>query len=364
MKVALLDSTIREGEQSPNVSFSVEQKIEIVKALDDFGVEFIELGHPAVSPDIREAIANISEIKTRAKKVIHCRAMRSDIDLAISLNIPWIGIFFGTSDLSLKHKFGIDRQSALVRIADAITYAKDFGINIRFTAEDACRTDISFLIEVARLAETSGADRFSIADTVGALTPDKTNDLIKTMKNEISIPIHFHGHNDLGMATANTIAAATAGAEVVDVSINGIGERCGIASLAEVAVILKTQFNIDNDWDLSALIPISRMIEGWSGISNRLNQPIIGANAFTHKSGLHTRAVLKDPRSYEVIPPEIVNQERKIIIDKFTGKEVVADRLAELNIPPTERMVDSITRQIKSRPKAEPITDMELLNLI
>lgn len=364
MKVALLDTTLREGEQSPGVSFTLPQKLEMVNALDDFGVEFIEVGHPAVSPDIKDAIEAIAKVDTRAQKVIHCRATRPDIDQALSFNIPWIGIFFGTSDLSLKHKFGIDRPTALVRIADAITYAKSLGAQIRFTAEDASRTDISFLIEVAQLAERSGADRFSIADTVGILTPDKTAQLIRVIKNEISIPIQFHGHNDLGMATANAVAAASAGAAVVDVSINGVGERCGIAALAEVAVILKTQYHVENDWNLSALRPMSRMIERWTGISNRLNQPIVGDYAFTHKSGLHTRAVLKEPKSYEAFPPEVVNQERKVVIDKFTGKEAVADRLTQLDIPTTDSMVESITQRIKSNPKSEPISDLELINFI
>ncbi len=364
MQIKLLDTTLREGEQTPGVSFTVNEKIKIVKALDDFGVDFIELGHPAVSPDIRDAVGQIAAMETRSEKLIHSRATRSDIEDAISFGVPWIGIFFGTSDLSLEHKFGIDKQSALLRIADAITYAKSLGVNIRFTAEDASRTDMAFLVDVAQIAERSGADRFSVADTVGALIPEKTTNLISKMKNEISIPIHFHGHNDLGLATANAIAAANAGAEVVDVSINGIGERCGIASLAEVSVILKTQYNVANDWNLSLLIQLSRMMEEKSGISNRLNQPIVGPHAFTHKSGLHTRAVLKDPKSYEVIPPDIVNQERKIIIDKYTGKEAVADRLSQLNIPSTEPMVESITDQIKSNPKSDPITDLELINFI
>ena len=223
---------------------------------------------------------------------------------------------------------------------------------------------MDFLLEVAQLAEQSGADRFSIADTVGALTPDRTAKLVKHVKNSISIPIHFHCHNDMGMATANAITAASAGAEVIDVSINGIGERCGIASLAEVALIFKSQFKVSNNWALSDLLPLSRMIERWSGITNRLNQPIVGNHAFTHKSGLHTRSVLKEPETYEFVSPEIIAQERKIIIDKFTGKEAVADRLKKLNISYSKELVTTITDRIKENPKADPITDYELRCLI
>ncbi len=243
MKIALLDSTIREGEQSPNVTFSIEQKIEIVKALDDFGVEFIEIGHPTVSPDIREAVSQIASMETRAEKLIHGRATRSDIDDAVSFGVPWVGIFFGTSDLSLEYKFGIDQSTALKRIVEAVEYAKNQGVKLRFTAEDATRTSLPFLIEVAQAVQAAGADRFSIADTVGTLTPEKTTSLIKSIKDSIDIKVHIHCHNDFGLATANATAALIAGAEVADVTINGLGERSGIVPLAEIAVLLKQKYN-------------------------------------------------------------------------------------------------------------------------
>ncbi|MEA1882529.1 MAG: 2-isopropylmalate synthase [Candidatus Marinimicrobia bacterium] len=362
MKVALLDSTLREGEQSPNVSFTLDQKINIVKSLDAFGVEFIEIGHPAVSDDVKDAISVISALETRAEKVIHCRALRSDIDEAVSFGVPWVGIFFGTSDLSLKHKFGIDRITAKKQIIDAVTYAKDQGIKLRFSAEDATRTNIHFLIEVAQAVEKAGADRFSIADTVGMLTPEKTSILINFVSDAINIPIHIHCHNDLGLATANSIVALRAGAQVADVVINGLGERSGIASLAEVAAILKIHYNVDNNWDLSVLTNLSKELESNSGIPNRLNQPIVGKYAFTHKSGLHTRAVIKAPETYEGFPPELVKQKREILLDKFTGKAAVADRLAFLNIEYSKFELDRITTRIKSNSKSSSISDKELLN--
>ena len=233
-------------------------------------------------------------------------------------------MFFGTSDLSLKYKFGIDRPTAMARIIDAIFYAKDKGVKLRFTAEDATRTDLPFLIELAQAVEEAGADRFSIADTVGILTPDRTSRIIKAMKKAISIPIHIHCHNDLGLATANSLTGLLAGADVADVSINGLGERSGIANLAEMAVILKTQYHVQNVWDLSKLKTLSKTVEKIAQFPNRLNQPIVGKFAFTHKSGLHTRAVLKEPKTYELFDPKLVNQKRRILIDKFTGKAAVA----------------------------------------
>tara|TARA_B110001454_G_scaffold181290_1_gene175290 strand:+ start:390 stop:1484 length:1095 start_codon:yes stop_codon:yes gene_type:complete len=364
MKVALLDSTLREGEQSPNVSFTTVQKIKIVNALDAFGVEYIEIGHPAVSVDIKKSISKISKLETRAEKVIHSRALKSDIDDALSLDATWIGIFFGTSDISLKYKFGIDRQSALNKIKYAVNYAKDNNVKIRFTAEDATRTDLSFLIEVAQIAEEAGADRFSIADTVGILTPDKTSVLVEKITDAINIPVHIHCHNDLGMATANSIIALKAGAKVADVSINGLGERSGIASLAEVAMILKLHFDVINAWDLSALIRLSDELALISGIPNRLNQPIVGKYAFTHKAGLHTKAVLKSPNSYEGYPPEMINQNREILLDKFTGKDAVADRLNKLNFHYSSLELDKITSNIKSDKSSKALSDIELLKFV
>ena len=364
MKVALLDSTLREGEQSPYVSFTVDQKIKIVKALDSFGVEFIEIGHPVVSNDINQSISKISAIDTKAEKLIHSRVLRSDIDNALSFGVPWIGMFFGTSDLSLEYKFGIDRPTAMARIIDAIFYVKDKGVKLRFTAEDATRTDLPFLIELAQAVEEAGADRFSIADTVGILTPDRTSRIIKAMKKAISIPIHIHCHNDLGLATANSLTGLLAGADVADVSINGLGERSGIANLAEMAVILKTQYHVQNVWDLSKLKTLSKTVEKIVQFPNRLNQPIVGKFAFTHKSGLHTRAVLKEPKTYELFDPKLVNQKRKILIDKFTGKAAVAHRLDQLEINYSQETLDRITAKVKMNSNSDPVSDFELLNYI
>ena len=322
-KIELLDTTLREGEQSANVSFTVDQKIEILKSLDEFGVEFIEIGHPIVSPDVHDAVQKISQIETKASKLIHSRAMKDDIDLAHSFNIEWIGIFFGTSDLSLKYKFGIDRTEAIKKIIDSVKYAKDKGMKLRFTAEDATRTNIDYLIEVAQAVSDAGADRFSIADTVGILTPEKTTNLVSKIVENITVPVHIHCHNDFGLAVANSVSALLSGAQVADVTINGIGERSGITSLAEIALLLKTQYNFENNWDLSKIYKLSKKVERMSGIFNSENKPIVGINAFTHKAGLHSRAVIKDPRTYEAFDPIVALDHVK------NGKNVFIDYTAE-----------------------------------
>ena len=362
-KIELLDTTLREGEQSANVSFTVDQKIEILKSLDEFGVEFIEIGHPIVSPDVHDAVQKISRIETKANKLIHSRAMKEDIDLAHSFDIEWIGIFFGTSDLSLKYKFGINKSEAIKKIIDSVKYAKDKGIKLRFTAEDATRTNIDYLIEVAQSVSDAGADRFSIADTVGILTPEKTTNLVSKIVENIDIPVHIHCHNDFGLAVANSVSGLLSGAQVADVTINGIGERSGIASLAEIALLLKTQYNSENNWDLSKIYKLSKKVERMSGIFNSENKPIVGINAFTHKAGLHSRAVIKDPRTYEAFDPKIIDRSRDISIDKYSGIDALAFRLKSLNVPHNKEQLFEILKVIKSHPEKRKFNDLEILEL-
>lgn len=363
MNVELLDTTLREGEQTANVSFSVEQKVEIAKLLDAFGVEFIELGHPAVSPDVRAAVERLARLELRAHKLVHARALPADIDDAARVGVPWVGMFFGTSPLSLEHKFGIGPQEALVRIRDAIRYAKDRGLKVRFTAEDATRTELDFLLEVAQVAEEAGADRFSIPDTVGTLHPEATGALVRAVCERVRIPVHVHCHNDYGLAAANTLAGLAAGARLADVTVNGLGERSGIAALAEVALALKMLYRVDNPWKLELLPELSRAVERASGVFNSENRPVVGLYAFTHKAGLHTRAVLKDPRTYEAFPPELVRRHREITIDKYTGRDAVAARLREMNVPFEPDQLEEIVRIIKSRPQKRRFSDVDLLEV-
>jgi 2-isopropylmalate synthase len=195
-KIEILDSTLREGEQTPGVSFTIKQKVTIAKLLDDFGVDFIELGHPAVSPDVYAAVETLNDLDLKVKKMAHGRASKSDINDATSIGVEWMGMFFGTSPLSLKHKFNVSKKEALEQIQTTVKYGKDKGLKLRFTAEDASRTEFDFLVQVGKLVQESGADRYSLADTVGCLTPTKTKELIGRIVTELDIPIHVHCDNE------------------------------------------------------------------------------------------------------------------------------------------------------------------------
>ncbi len=360
--IEILDSTLREGEQTPGVSFSVREKIILAKKLDLFGVDFIELGHPAVSSDVYEAVEMLNDLDLNAKKMVHGRAMKSDINDALAIGVRWIGIFYGTSPISLKHKFNIDQKTALNRIESAIKYAKDKGLKLRFTAEDASRTDIHFLIKIGQLAQSSGADRYSIADTVGCLTPTKTKRLVKDIVKELEIPLHIHCHNDYGMATANALSALESGAQCVDVSVNGLGERCGLSSLAEVVTSLINLYKVNGNWDLGLIPDLTKLVTSFSDSEFQDNQPLVGKNAFTHKSGLHVKAVLNNPQSYESIHPSLVNRTRKLVIDKYTGRAAILNKFNSLGINLSKQDVAIIIKHIKSNPDKVYWSDDELIS--
>ena len=361
-KIEILDSTLREGEQTPGVSFTLDQKIGLAKRLDAFGVDFIELGHPAVSPDVYEAVDALNGLELNAKKMAHGRAAKSDINDAVAIGVPWMGIFFGTSPISLKHKFNVDRKTALTCIETAVKYGKDKGLNLRFTAEDASRTDIDFLVQLGQLVQSCGADRFSLADTVGCLTPSKTKELVGRITSELDIPVHVHCHNDFGMATANALSALEAGTQCVDVAVNGLGERCGLPPLAEVITALVNLYKVNGDWELRIIPELSNLVTNFSKLSAGDNQPVTGKNAFSHKAGLHVKAMVKDPRSYEAMSPESLNRTRTFVIDKYTGKAAIENKFESLGINLKNQDVDTILNLIKSHPEKVNWTDKELIS--
>jgi 2-isopropylmalate synthase len=362
-KIEILDSTLREGEQTPGVSFTVDQKIRMAKQLDAFGVDFIELGHPAVSPDVYEAVDALNDLNLNAKKMAHGRALISDIDDALNIGVDWMGIFFGTSDLSLKYKFNVTKLEALLRIETAVKYGKDKGLKLRFTAEDASRTDLNFLIQVGQMVQESGADRFSLADTVGCLTPTKMKVLVSRIVSELDIPIHVHCHNDFGMATANAVSALEAGAQCVDVAVNGLGERCGLPPLAEVVTALTHIYKVNGIWNLKMIPELTELVDMFSKLDSNANRPIIGKNAFTHKAGLHVKAVVKEPTSYEAISPESLNRKRHLVIDKYSGKSALNNRLLEIGFIVSEKELDNLLKKIKATPIMVNWGDEDIISL-
>ena len=318
-RIRILDSTLREGEQHPGVSFTIKQRIQIAWMLDYFGVDQIEIS-PIISNDHAEATKTIIKQGLSADIVAHGRALKEDIDVSLKCDATWVAAYLGISDIHLKDKLRISRDEALDRAVKTVEYAKSHGLKIRFTVEDGCRADPQFLIKVCKAIEEAGVDRISLPDTVGVLRPIGMYNFVKRVRSEVNVPLDAHVHNDIGFALANAFAACDAGADQIHTTIDGIGERTGIPSLAETAVALAYLYKSPNDFRLDMLVDLSRLIEQYTTIKPYDSKPIVGESAYKHKAGTHLAAILRNPAAYEPIPPRTVGQTRKVVFGELAGK--------------------------------------------
>jgi len=368
VRFGVLDSTLREGEQTPGVVFTVDQKIEIARMLDSIGVDMIEAGHPTVAPDVREAVRRIVGLKRegviRAEVVAHSRALRRDIEDAAELEPDRVAIFYGVSDLHLRYKHRVTREEALSIIGEAVEYARQHGVRVRFTAEDATRADLGFLVEVAKTVYEAGADRLSIADTVGAATPPVMRRIVETIRASVpGLELDAHCHNDLGLALANSLAAVEGGASIVHVTVNGLGERTGITWLQQLAAASHVFYG-KSPVNLADLMKLTSMVERYSGVMVPPNAPLVGDNAFTHKAGVHVAGVLSNPQTYEVIPPSLLGRTRSYTIDKYTGRKALKARLEELGVKLSDDELIKVLMEVKKASTARWISDEDLLDIV
>ncbi len=361
--VEILDTTLREGEQTPHVTFTIHEKLEIATLLDEFGVDIIEAGHPRVSNDIFEAVKSISNQDYNADILAHCRSLQEDIDLALSCDVDWVGIFFCVSNKRIEQHFRKNIENIQAQIAKTIEYAKDHGLKVRYTPEDTVRTEYPTLLQVSKAAIDAGADRISIADTVGAMTPSTMYHFVKKIQSDLDIPLHVHCHNDLGMATANALAAYEAGVRLIDVTINGLGERVGITSLSELCVSLQSLYHVNNNWKFELLLDLAQKVSDLSGLPIPTNAPVIGDHAFIHNAGLHVAAVLHNPEFYEVFPAELIGKKRTFILDKMASNQTIKQKLKEIGINACDDQVNTILTHAKSREKGV-ISDEEIYRLL
>jgi methanogen homocitrate synthase len=344
--VEICDVTLRDGEQTPGVSFTCEEKVEIARGLDEIGVEVIEAGFPAVSPYEKRCVTAIANLGLDARTCGFARARKADVTAAVECGVDMVSIFIPTSDLHIRHKFRKPREQVLSEALEMIDLALDHGVMVRFAAEDASRTDLSFLKEVYRQAVGHGAALVSFADTVGCLTPLDMYRVMTDLVASVRGPLCAHCHNDLGFASANTITAAEAGAFQLHTTVNGIGERAGNAALEEVLVGLRMKGGIDR-YDLSHLQHISRMVEKFSGITIEKTKPVVGEHAFAHESGIHIAAILEDPLTYENFPPEMVGGERRFILGKHTGKKALEHVVASLGCQLSDEQICRVLDRVK-----------------
>ena len=345
-KIRVLDSTLREGEQHPGVSFTNKQRIQIAWMLDYFGVDQIEIS-PVISKDHEKSTKTIIKQGLKADIVSHGRALKEDIDISLRCDASWIAVYLGISDIHLKDKLRISKQEALKRSVDAVEYAKSHGLKIRFTVEDGSRADPKFLLEICKAIEEVGVDRISLPDTVGILRPVGMYNFVKKISDEIDIPLDAHVHNDLGFALANAFAACDAGVEQIHTTIDGIGERTGIPSLAEVAVALTYLYKSSNDFRLDMLQDLSRLIEEYTSIKPYDSKPIVGSSAYKHKAGTHLAAVLRNPAAYEPIPPRAVGNRRRIVFGELAGKTGAAYLMSILGLQKNDEQAKSVAAGLK-----------------
>lgn len=347
-RISILDSTLREGEQHPGVSFTVKQRIQIAWMLDYFGVDQIEIS-PVISKDHEQATKMIIKAGLKADILAHCRTVKQDIDVALACDAEWVATYMSVSDVQLRSKLKIGREEAFARAMEVVDYIRAHGLKARFTLEDASRAEPEFLKRIAKAISNAGIERISIPDTVGIMLPRGMYNLVSMVKDSIDprTRIDVHCHNDLGLALANALAGVDAGADQIHATIDGIGERNGIPALAEVAVILTMLYRCKDDLRLDMLKDLSRLIEQYTGIETPESKPIVGDSAFKHKAGTHLAAVLRDPRAYEIIDPRSVGNRRRIVFGELAGKNGAAFLLNILGLDTDFSKAERLAKGLK-----------------
>jgi methanogen homocitrate synthase len=364
------DSTLREGEQTPGVVFSVEDKKRIARKLDEVGIQQIEAGFPLASNKQRRGVEVLVNMDLDAEIFGFARAKREDIDAVAETGADGIVLSFSISEYHRKHKFGgMDKKEYLRRLVDSINYAENHGLFIVYTAEDSTREkDLNFLKNAYKTAEEAGADRARIADTLGCIGPNGMAYLVREIKSNLDIPVEVHCHNDMGLALANSLAAVEAGASTVSTCVNGLGERAGITSTEEAALALHILFGADS-FDISQLTELSNLVEATSGIRMPPNKPITGENASAHGSGIHQHGVFMSPITYEFYPPEFVGQKRRVYIDELCGRHgvlYIAEKELGMSISESiaEKVLLRVKRAFSEEGRRSTFTPSELRKLI
>ncbi|MDW0119635.1 MAG: 2-isopropylmalate synthase [Nitrososphaeraceae archaeon] len=348
-EITILDSTLREGEQHPGVSFTNKQRIQIAWLLDSFGVNQIEIS-PVVSHDHFEATKTIIKQGLKADILAHVRALKSDVEVALDCNATWVATYMGISDIHLSTKLKISREEAKIRALEVADFIKSHGLKSRFTMEDASRTDPSFLIEMCKEMNSRGIERISIPDTVGIMRPQGMYNLVKMIYDNIDTKISsldVHCHNDVGLALANALAGCEAGANQIHTTIDGFGERTGIPSLAETAVALSVIYGMPNDFRLHMLKDLSRTIVSYTHIETPESKPIVGESAYKHKAGTHLAAILQNPSAYEILEPRLVGNRRKIVFGELAGKNGAAYLLSLLGLESSKVEAEKMAKGLK-----------------
>jgi D-citramalate synthase len=355
-----LDTTLRDGEQTPGVSLNPEQKLEIATKLSDIGVDVIEAGSAAASEGERDAIRLIADARLAAECCTYVRALKQDIDFAADCGADSIHLVIPVSDLHIAKKLRKTREQVVAMALDAVEYAKGRGLIVELSGEDASRADISFLSEIFSLGVYHGADRLCFCDTVGVLTPEKIADFIPPLTK--IAPLSIHCHDDLGFALANTVSALKAGASCAHVTVNGIGERAGNTPFEELVMSLEVLYGYRTRIKKAEIYHLALLVSRLTGIPLPVNKAIVGEMAFTHESGIHAHGVIREPATYESIKPEQIGRKRRIVLGKHSGTASVEAALHEMKYTADERQTKEIVARIKQLGDAgKRVSDADLM---
>ncbi|MFB3896599.1 MAG: homocitrate synthase [bacterium] len=330
--IKIVDTTLRDGEQTAGIVFRLDEKVQIAKLLDKAGVKQIEAGLPAMGGEEMEAVKAIAKLGLRTSILAWNRVVIPDIDASIACGVDAVAISVPTSDIHIEHKLHKDRNWVLENLGRTIDYAKSHGLYVSANAEDASRTEMDFLVQVAETARDAGADRFRFCDTIGMLDPFETYRRIRIILDVVGLPVEIHAHNEFGMATANTIAGVRAGATYVGVTVNGLGERAGNAPLEEVVMALKYVEKIDIKFELSMLHELCEYVAKVSGRDIWDSKPIVGKKIFHYEAAHTSDGVLKEPSTYEAFSPSEIGAVRQMRIGKHSGSHAVKSKFEEFGI--------------------------------
>lgn len=362
-KITIVDTTLRDGEQTAGVVFANHEKVRIAKFLDEIGVHQLEVGIPVMGGDEMEAIKRIVKSGLKASIMGWNRPVIRDLEASLECGVDAVAISISTSDIHIKYKLGTSREWVLENMVKAVEFAKKHDLYVSVNAEDASRSDMDFLIRFARAARDAGADRLRYCDTVGILEPFTTYRNIRTILEHVNMDIEMHMHNDFGMATANSLAGVLAGATHVGVTVIGLGERAGNAALEQVVMALKHLFKVDLGFKTEMFREVAEYVSRASGRELPAWCPIVGSNMFAHESGIHADGALKNPKTYEAFLPEEVGLERQIVIGKHSGTAALKAKYAEYGIRLTDHQAEELLPKIRAYTVSlkRPLFDKELM---
>jgi 2-isopropylmalate synthase len=365
-EVTVFDTTLRDGEQTPGIAFTFEQKLEIARQLSAIGVHVIEAGFPASSKAENETVTAIKKLGLEAKICGLARSVKTDVDACLDCDVDMVHVFIPTSDIQRLNTINKSREEVLEITDNIIHYIREHTSQCMFSAMDATRTDWDYLIKVFRTAAEAGATIINVPDTVGVISPSGMKTLVTRIAREVDCPIDVHCHNDFGLAVANTIAAVEAGASQVQVTVNGLGERAGNADLAQTVMIMESMYRIKTGIRKERLVETSRLISRFSGIGIHPTQPVVGENVFSHESGIHSHGVIKNSATFEpgIMTPEMVGHRRRLTLGKHVGRHAVRQMLTDVHVEPNDTQLDVIVEKVKSiASKGKRVTDADLYEI-